>query len=113
MNANERRSGGSICVHLRSSAVEIHLDPRCIFMHNYCKIMSSAVRKTDRQSLIVEIVRGRKVATQTELRDALKERGVECDQGTVSRDIRELGLVKAAAEDGEYYYSVIADVSPA
>jgi len=82
-------------------------------MHNDCKIMSSAVRKSDRQSLVVEIVRGRKVATQTELRDALKERGVECDQGTVSRDIRELGLVKAAAEDGEYYYSVIDDVSPA
>lgn len=73
----------------------------------------STARKAERQTAIVEIVREQQIATQTELRDALAERGLECDQGTVSRDIRELGLVKAAGEDGDYYYAVIDDVSPA
>jgi transcriptional regulator of arginine metabolism len=74
--------------------------------------MSNA-RKAERQNAIVEIVRGQQVATQAELRDALGDRGFECDQGTVSRDIRELGLVKAAGDDGGYYYAAIDDVSPA
>lgn len=63
--------------------------------------------------MIVEIVRQQQIATQSGLRDALAARGVECDQGTVSRDIRELGLVKAAGDDGNYYYAAIDDVSPA
>ena len=71
------------------------------------------MQKRERQQAIVEIIRGEQVATQAELRDALKARGVECDQGTVSRDIRELGLVKAAGDDGDYYYALIDDVSPA
>lgn len=52
------------------------------------------------------------MATQSDLRSALADRGIDCDQGTVSRDIRELGLVKAAGEDGHYYYAVLDDVSP-
>lgn len=61
---------------------------------------------------MVEIVRNQQIATQAELRDALGERGLECDQGTVSRDIRELGLVKTVAPDGGSYYAVLGDVSP-
>jgi transcriptional regulator of arginine metabolism len=71
------------------------------------------MQKRERQQSIVEIIRSQQVATQSELRDALKARGVACDQGTVSRDIRELGLVKAASDDGNYYYALIDDVSPA
>src|SRR6185369_4247191 len=81
-------------------------------MQTWCINMSSPARKLERQCAIVEIVRDQLVATQTDLRDALAERGVECDQGTVSRDIRELGLVKAVREDGEAYYAVLDDVSP-
>jgi len=74
--------------------------------------MQTAIRKAERQQRIVEIVREQQIATQAGLRDALAAGGVECDQGTVSRDIRELGLVKAAGDDGGYYYAVIDDVSP-
>jgi transcriptional regulator of arginine metabolism len=74
--------------------------------------MSSTLRKTDRQSAIRELVRERHIATQAELRDALAERGYDVDQGTVSRDIKDLGIVKAAGEDGGYYYALIDDVSP-
>jgi transcriptional regulator of arginine metabolism len=75
--------------------------------------MRTTMRKAERQAAIVEIVREQQIATQAELRDALAARGVECDQGTVSRDIRELGLVKAASDDGGYYYATIDAVSPA
>ena len=81
-------------------------------MHNKRIVMQTAVRKSDRQSAIVDIVRTEQIATQSGLRDALHARGFDCDQGTVSRDIRELGLVKAAGDDGGYYYAAIDDVSP-
>jgi transcriptional regulator of arginine metabolism len=80
-------------------------------MQNYCIIMSTA-QKVERQNAIVEIIRERQVATQAELCAALSEIGVKADQGTVSRDVRELGLVKAAGDDGGYYYALIDDVSP-
>ncbi len=83
-----------------------------MIMHNKHIVMHSAVRKSDRQAAIVDIVRTEQIATQSGLRDALAGRGIECDQGTVSRDIRELGLVKAAGDDGGYYYAAIDDVSP-
>jgi transcriptional regulator of arginine metabolism len=75
--------------------------------------MSSPAKKIERQRAIVEIVRQQQIATQAELRDALATRGLECDQGTVSRDIRDIGLVKAVDEAGEAYYAVLDDVSPA
>jgi len=72
----------------------------------------SAIRKTERHGAIREIVRERHIATQTELRDALAERGFDVDQGTVSRDIKELSIVKAAGGDGGYHYALIGDVTP-
>ncbi len=74
--------------------------------------MQSGARKQARQSAILEIIRRGKVSTQSDLRAALVDRGIECDQGTVSRDIRELGIVKAATDDGSYIYAVLDEVSP-
>ena len=74
--------------------------------------MQSSARKQVRQSAILEVIRRGKVSTQSDLRAALVDRGIECDQGTVSRDIRELGIVKAATDDGTYVYAVLDDVSP-
>jgi transcriptional regulator of arginine metabolism len=82
-------------------------------MHYKCIIMSSTLRKSERQGAIRDLVRERHIATQSELRDALAERGFDVDQGTVSRDVKDLGIVKAAGEDGAYYYAVLDDVSPA
>ncbi len=50
--------------------------------------------KSFRHGQIVQIIRSRSVGTQDELARALKERGVDATQVTLSRDIRELGLVK-------------------
>lgn len=50
--------------------------------------------KRQRQQEILKLVRSRNIHTQQELAQALKQAGVEATQVTLSRDIRELGLVK-------------------
>ena len=50
--------------------------------------------KANRQRLIVSLVTRRRIGTQHQLLDALAKGGCRVTQATVSRDIRELGLVK-------------------
>lgn len=57
--------------------------------------------KSYRQAIILEIIEREPILSQDQLRRRLKARGVEATQATLSRDIKELGLVKAAA-DGSY-----------
>ncbi len=60
---------------------------------------ASPSTKTKRQGRLLEIVRTRSVTTQTELAELLVKAGTNCTQVSISRDIRELGLVK---RDGRY-----------
>ena len=53
--------------------------------------------KSFRQGQILKLIRSRGIFTQDELARALKESGIETTQVTLSRDIRELGLVKTAS----------------
>src|SRR4051794_37390336 len=57
--------------------------------------------KVSRQSVILELIASSDVTSQEQLRERLRARGIEATQATLSRDIRDLGLVKAAA-DGAY-----------
>lgn len=57
--------------------------------------------KVRRQAAILELVDGEAITSQEQLRDRLRVRGIEATQGTLSRDIRDLGLIKRAA-DGAY-----------
>ena len=57
--------------------------------------------KSHRQSLILEVVERESVTSQEELRARLMELGVTTTQATLSRDIRDLRLVKQAP-DGSY-----------
>ncbi len=50
--------------------------------------------KSYRHGQILKLVRGRSIYTQEELARVLKESGIDATQVTLSRDIRELGLVK-------------------
>lgn len=52
--------------------------------------------KSFRHGQILKLVRSRSIYTQDELGRALKESGIDTTQVTLSRDIRELGLVKTA-----------------
>jgi len=61
----------------------------------------SSLMKSQRQSVIVEVVEREPIYNQELLRRRLRARGFDVTQATLSRDIKELGLVKRAA-DGSY-----------
>ncbi len=61
--------------------------------------------KNERQAAILELLRNRRIETQSGLAEALREAGYQVTQATVSRDIREMGLVKISTGDGGYQYS--------
>lgn len=61
--------------------------------------------KTTRQNAILEIIRERDVDTQEELADELRKRDFKVTQATVSRDIRELRLLKVLTPSGAYRYA--------
>lgn len=61
--------------------------------------------KSARQIAILEIISERAVETQEELADALRKRGFQVTQATVSRDIKELRLVKVLSANGAYRYA--------
>ncbi len=62
--------------------------------------------KADRQQAILQLVRERRLSSQRELQGQLAELGFEVNQGTLSRDVRELRLVKVPAAGGGAYYAL-------
>lgn len=60
--------------------------------------------KTDRQRKILEIIRREPVETQEDLAAALKRNGFPVTQATVSRDIKELGLIKVPGANASFRY---------
>ena len=67
--------------------------------------------KPQRHSAILEVVRLQRVPSQEVLRELLGQRGIDVAQATLSRDIRELGLVKVPDEEGGSVYTVPAYVT--
>lgn len=65
--------------------------------------------KQQRQATMLEIISKEEIETQEDLLEALKERGHHATQATISRDIKELSLVKKL-EQGKYRYTVSASV---
>ncbi len=61
--------------------------------------------KTKRHSKILELISERDINTQEELLAYLKATGFDVTQATVSRDIKELRLVKTMVSDGKYRYA--------
>ena len=62
--------------------------------------------KNARHQQILELIRREKIETQEDLADRLRETGFQVTQATVSRDIRQLQLVKTADEDGHLRYTL-------
>lgn len=60
------------------------------------------MRARDRR--ILDIIARRPIATQAELVEALRATGIEVTQGTVSRDVKRLGLAKVPGEGNRYRY---------
>ncbi len=65
--------------------------------------------KNSRQQKIIELIKTNNIDRQEELQELLKSHGFNVTQATVSRDIRELGIIKAEGADGVYKYRVGKD----
>lgn len=63
--------------------------------------------KTRRHAMILDIINEYPIETQEELLIKLKENGFNVTQATVSRDIKELRLLKSLSADGKYHYTSI------
>lgn len=61
--------------------------------------------KMTRHAKIKEIIDQNKIETQEDLAAALRSEGIEVTQATVSRDIKELMLVKVPDANGNYHYA--------
>jgi transcriptional regulator of arginine metabolism len=61
--------------------------------------------KSARQEVILKIISENDIETQSQLMHALREHGVSSTQATLSRDIKELRLVKELAPSGRYRYT--------
>ena len=67
----------------------------------------SYAMKSARHNLILEIIDTMDIETQEELAEELKRRGVKVTQATVSRDIKELRLLKVLSDKGGYKYATV------
>jgi len=65
-----------------------------------------SVSKRDRQSAILELIRTHRVTSQIELRVLLEKGGIGVTQATLSRDLRDLRLVKIPGADGGGHYTL-------
>jgi transcriptional regulator of arginine metabolism len=68
------------------------------------------MNRSERQGAMRRLVRQRAIGTQSELAAALHAEGHDVVQTTVSRDIRELGLVKTRNAAGRLVYALPEDV---
>ena len=67
----------------------------------------ASTMKAKRHAKILEIIRTHPVNTQEELLNYLLEAGFTVTQATISRDIKELRLIKTLGSDGNYRYSTV------
>ncbi|MCA0253824.1 MAG: arginine repressor [Actinobacteria bacterium] len=73
----------------------------------------SPLTKSARQARIAELIERNDVASQTELAARLADEGVAVSQGTLSKDLLELGAVRVRTADGQFRYALLAGEAPA
>ena len=67
--------------------------------------------KEKRHRAILDLVDRTNLSSQEILRKMLKTIGLEVTQATLSRDLKELHVVKTIGEDGEYKYAIMEEIS--
>lgn len=65
--------------------------------------------KDSRQKKILEVISENDIETQNQLIEALRAAGIESTQATISRDIKELRLIKELTTRGTYRYMAVPD----
>ena len=63
--------------------------------------------KFKRQAAILDIITSNEIKTQEELSAHLRDRGYNATQATISRDIKELRLIKVLTSEGRYKYATV------
>ncbi len=63
--------------------------------------------KYTRHAKILEIIENQEIETQEELSEELRKIGLNVTQATVSRDIKELRLIKVLSKSGKYKYATL------
>lgn len=63
--------------------------------------------KTNRHTVILDIINSMDIDTQEELAIELARRGFKVTQATISRDIKELRLIKVLSSNGSYKYATV------
>lgn len=63
--------------------------------------------RNSRQSKILELISLQEIETQEELVSALRDANFDVTQATISRDIKELGLIKILTDSKKYKYTVV------
>ncbi|PFW90049.1 arginine repressor, partial [Bacillus pseudomycoides] len=69
------------------------------------------MKKEKRQRLIKQLIRECEIDTQEKLVELLEEHGVVVTQATISRDIRELNLIKVTSASGLTIYKIFSEDS--
>lgn len=62
------------------------------------------MNKTQRQNQIKRLIQTSLIGTQEEIKQHLESEGISVTQATLSRDLREIGLLKLRHADGKLYY---------
>lgn len=65
--------------------------------------------KSKRQAIVKRIIMEHDISNQSELLERLAEENIKVAQATISRDIRELNIVKKHDSDGNLYYRILND----
>ena len=63
--------------------------------------------KSERQQRILEIISQKNIETQNQMLEELQRSGIRSTQATLSRDIKELRLIKELTPDGTYRYAAV------
>ena len=72
----------------------------CVYKHNYSHMKT----KNTRLDAIKMIISSREIGSQEELLQALAQEGFQLTQATLSRDLKQLKVAKAASMNGNYVY---------
>ena len=65
------------------------------------------MKKYTRQRIILDLIENNEIETQEELAELLNEKGISITQATISRDIKDLRLIKVLTENGKYKYASV------
>jgi transcriptional regulator of arginine metabolism len=69
-----------------------------------------SLKKKARQDVIRKLIKSKRIGTQVELIKELSKKGIKINQPTISRDLREMGVIKVAKGLGKIVYQLPSEI---